>query len=1099
MRVVVDEMYASTGTHRVRHDARIIAPAGEPVTVASLHKKASAMVRARAEEGACSAIPCQGWLQLQFLPTNLCLAASARHYGRVPIRRVMTSAVLRVEHPDGRYNHAAWRIIKGWLRHLFTELGSDAYAAAVAVYSLDDKATIPCGEPGMPVSTQAKRRGSIRGALTAVGRRDARKAADHDCQSICAIRPSVALRMQMRPLPAIQAGAAWYSGSITVSLKDAAFEHSHAFRHAAEIGLTLLLHADKASGQGGTVAQRLLRSHDFLPACLVLRTDGGSDHNCTFLAVQLSMVALFLAAQLDQLVLARTAPSASVYNDAEKAMGHLNVALLGANTARSRMAECHEEKMSKCENRKAVREGGSDAAFKQAFAASMQAPIGDIGARMSQLRNVEVTQPADEGDISSLYQLLRVVQQNFDPANMQKKHLAAYPNLRNFLHTHSRRTKYMLVLSKCRNQNCYCRGKWRNADLGRHLNKHDPPLPAKQTRDSAGHEHYARYAELAGKPTDERNLPSLLHGGKGAGWPELVEADKAAEQDCPCVFSKNMQCKNVAHYVRCMECNAARCIRVRNLDSRWCEHVDALVRHASNVEYQCGDDIFAGATTDGTAAHVIEELARLFVVQRAITASVRLPAVGTAPARDQQRHLCGVPTDNLYYAHGPFPLSCAWCAEIDPEEFVDEDAISALGVAKRARPICRQCHEAKKPVMYYGRADQTRKCARSQASSARSQASSGSSGGSKRKAKDTGNSGMRKVGTGNSADSKRKGKGAGTGASKAGAGEGRNGSKSSSSAGDPGVGDLIRDGYLTKFPATGKNGVCESCENTGVLVECYSCNIVWHRGCIPAAETRPDTDHLLASPDDDWVCGSCLDEARGAYLKQMQQPRVLPLGPRQRVRDHGGMAEIAIVSVHTGLKNRYLCSLRATPGIVEAAYRNKAPRASAGAVVGWGPLLANCIEPHAAVGDTTLRQLGIQAGSTTTVHAELCARGSGEGSGSGSSGSGGKGSDSNKRKSNGNGGHQRRVERKGTPRGILDDSSDSDEWQQPLVRLRRRGNKEVPKRKRTSGANASGSDSDSDDTRLVCSRGGKSPVGVLEGNNSSSTRRKASVRKRGGA
>ena len=399
--------------------------------------------------------------------------------------------------------------------------------------------------------------------------------------------------------------------------------------------------------------------------------------------------------------------------------------------------------------------------------------------------------------------------------------------------------------------------------------------------------------------------------------------------------------------------------------------------------------------------------------------------------------------------------------------------------------------------MYYGRADQTRKCARSQASS-------GSSGGSKRKAKDTGN--MRKVGTGNSGDSKRKGKGAGTGASKAGAGEGRNGSKSSSSAGDPGVGDLIRDGYLTKFPATGKNGVCEGCENTGVLVECYSCNIVWHRGCIPAAETRPDTDRLLVSPDDDWVCGSCLDEAREAYLKQMQQPRVLPLGPRQRVRDHGGMAEIAIVSVHTGLKNRYLCSLRATPGIVEAAYRNKAPRASAGAVVGWGPLLANCSEPHASVGDITLRQLGIQAGSTTTVHAELCARGSGEGSGSsgsGSSGSAGSGSDSNKRKSNGNGGHQRRVERKGIPRGILDDSSDSDGllddssdsdgWQQPLVRLRQRGNK----RKCISGGSASDRDSDSDDTRLVCSRRGKSPVGVVEGNNSSSSRRGASVRKRG--
>ena len=67
------------------------------------------------------------------------------------------------------------------------------------------------------------------------------------------------------------------------------------------------------------------------------------------------------------------------------------------------MAECHEDKMSKCENRKAVREEGSDAAFKQAFADSMQAPIGEIGARMSDLHNVKVTKPADEADVGSLH------------------------------------------------------------------------------------------------------------------------------------------------------------------------------------------------------------------------------------------------------------------------------------------------------------------------------------------------------------------------------------------------------------------------------------------------------------------------------------------------------------------------------------------------------------------------------------------------------------------------------------------------------------------------------------------------------------------------
>ena len=91
---------------------------------------------------------------------------------------------------------------------------------------------------------------------------------------------------------------------------------------------------------------------------------------------------------------------------------------------------------------------------------------------------------------------------------------------------------------------------------------HDPPLPAMQVRDLHGNEHYARYEDLRGKPTNERSLPSLAQGGKGAGWPILVDADRAVAAEHPGVFSSNMKCRNVAHYVRCMECNSARCIRV---------------------------------------------------------------------------------------------------------------------------------------------------------------------------------------------------------------------------------------------------------------------------------------------------------------------------------------------------------------------------------------------------------------------------------------------------------------------------------------------------------------------------------------------------------
>ena len=87
---------------------------------------------------------------------------------------------------------------------------------------------------------------------------------------------------------------------------------------------------------------------------------------------------------------------------------------------------------------------------------------------------------------------------------------------------------------------------------------------------------------------------------------------------------------------------------------------------------------------------------------------------------------------------------------------------------------------------------------------------------------------------------------------------------------------------------------------------------------------------------------------------------------------------------------------------------------------------------------------------------------------------------------------------------ILDDSSsDSDEWQQPLTRLKLCGNKR--KRKYMPGGNDSdddsGSDSDkgkctsggsdSDDTQLVCSRREKSKC-----NNSSSPCKRPGVRKR---
>jgi hypothetical protein len=93
------------------------------------------------------------------------------------------------------------------------------------------------------------------------------------------------------------------------------------------------------------LARTLFKHSSTLPAVMILRTDGGSDHNCAFFQVQASLISLFCAAGLDLLVSVRNAPGHSVVNDCEKNMGLLNVALENVSTERTRM-QPEQEKLA---------------------------------------------------------------------------------------------------------------------------------------------------------------------------------------------------------------------------------------------------------------------------------------------------------------------------------------------------------------------------------------------------------------------------------------------------------------------------------------------------------------------------------------------------------------------------------------------------------------------------------------------------------------------------------------------------------------------------------------------------------------------------------
>lgn len=136
-----------------------------------------------------------------------------------------------------------------------------------------------------------------------VGLNQSFKVADHDF-SRGSITPSVTMLVDTPET----ANESFYQGEVHVCLKDAVFEPSSPFRHAAE--LTKIL--NKQASQSPV---------------LVLYTDGGPDHRCNYLSVIYTMVYLMLYHDLDALVLARNAPGHSWRNPAERVMSVLNLGL----------------------------------------------------------------------------------------------------------------------------------------------------------------------------------------------------------------------------------------------------------------------------------------------------------------------------------------------------------------------------------------------------------------------------------------------------------------------------------------------------------------------------------------------------------------------------------------------------------------------------------------------------------------------------------------------------------------------------------------------------------------------------------------------------
>ena len=158
-----------------------------------------------------------------------------------------------------------------------------AFKQYTLLLSVDDKAIVPVGEPGNPISSGV--RGHHRALVPMGGPTLA--ALDHDFH-LHGIVPSVALAIE---IPDSHTDS-FFTGQPFVSNKDKVTQPSSPHRHSAEI-VQLVCTNFTSDGR-----------YSSKPVVIIL-SDGGPNHRVTYGSVKVSMIALFLQLDLDALICMR--------------------------------------------------------------------------------------------------------------------------------------------------------------------------------------------------------------------------------------------------------------------------------------------------------------------------------------------------------------------------------------------------------------------------------------------------------------------------------------------------------------------------------------------------------------------------------------------------------------------------------------------------------------------------------------------------------------------------------------------------------------------------------------------------------------------------
>ena len=470
-------------------------------------------------------VPSIQWLKLQFWPQTA--AQTKTHTGKLGIKYMIQSRQIRMNHIDTHYASAVFK----YHREMACKYREDAmYICA------DDKHSIKVGEPDHPVA--AVERGKR--VLCSVNQKFS--VMDHDYTKF-SFSPSVHMLVNI-PNSSMES---FYDGKVFVGLKENCFQASSAIRHATEL-------------------HKILKSeNEIIKPLMFLYTDGGPDHNVTFLRTQLSLISLFLIMDLDMLCAVRTPPHQSWKNPAERVMSILNLGLQGVGVMRE-PTENFENLLKNCSSTSAVRKAAEEQiSLPEEVIDSVQQPKALIETVFKQLKMKEETfnifEPATSEEILTCMKTLQTL--GITQVNLKKDQITKYPKLQKFLESHCKITCYMFSVIKCTDVACItCKPP--RSSFYHNLHHLPDPMPA-------GNEHFKSFDELYGTQTSEEHRPSLIPTRKAHGMP----------------FSPTGQTgKNTGTVIQCTNCKRWRvAYSQRKLKAEESTELKSLLE---DIDFSCG-------------------------------------------------------------------------------------------------------------------------------------------------------------------------------------------------------------------------------------------------------------------------------------------------------------------------------------------------------------------------------------------------------------------------------------------------------------------------------------------------------------------------------